>query len=82
VPPARVGLIHSRSQIIDELKSGLFERRSSPSAGKFVPETNLVDVHMGRLRRKVGASSNPPRISNVRGVGFIHRVAFGSAYRS
>jgi DNA-binding winged helix-turn-helix (wHTH) protein len=38
---------------------------------KFVPETNLVDVHMGRLRRKVDGSSEAPMIRNVRGVGFV-----------
>jgi DNA-binding response OmpR family regulator len=38
---------------------------------KFVPETNLVDVHMGRLRRKVDGSNEAPLIQNVRGVGFI-----------
>ena len=38
---------------------------------KFVPETNLVDVHMGKLRRKVDGSNEPPLIRNVRGVGFI-----------
>jgi DNA-binding winged helix-turn-helix (wHTH) protein len=38
---------------------------------RFVPETNLVDVHMGRLRRKVDASNEPPMIRNVRGAGFI-----------
>jgi DNA-binding winged helix-turn-helix (wHTH) protein len=38
---------------------------------KFVPETNLVDVHMGRLRRKVDAPDEAPMISNVRGVGFV-----------
>jgi DNA-binding response OmpR family regulator len=38
---------------------------------KFVPETNLVDVHMGKLRRKIDASNEPPMISNVRGVGFV-----------
>jgi DNA-binding winged helix-turn-helix (wHTH) protein len=38
---------------------------------KFVPETNLVDVHMGRLRRKVDGSNEVPMIRNVRGVGFI-----------
>jgi DNA-binding response OmpR family regulator len=38
---------------------------------KFVPESNLVDVHMGRLRRKVDGADEPPMISNVRGVGFI-----------
>jgi DNA-binding winged helix-turn-helix (wHTH) protein len=38
---------------------------------RFVPETNLVDVHMGRLRRKVDGANEPPMIRNVRGVGFI-----------
>jgi DNA-binding response OmpR family regulator len=38
---------------------------------KFVPETNLVDVHMGRLRRKVDGANETPLIRNVRGVGFI-----------
>jgi DNA-binding winged helix-turn-helix (wHTH) protein len=38
---------------------------------KFVPETNLVDVHMGKLRRKVDGSNEPALIRNVRGVGFI-----------
>jgi two-component system, OmpR family, response regulator len=41
---------------------------------KFVPQTNLVDVHMGRLRRKVDDPQEPPMIHNVRGVGFILRV--------
>jgi DNA-binding response OmpR family regulator len=38
---------------------------------KFVPETNLVDVHMGRLRRKVDGSDEAPMIRNVRGAGFV-----------
>jgi DNA-binding response OmpR family regulator len=42
---------------------------------KFVPETNLVDVHMGKLRRKVDASNEPPMIRNVRGVGFVLSAA-------
>jgi DNA-binding response OmpR family regulator len=37
----------------------------------FVPETNLVDVHMGRLRRKVDGPNEAPLIRNVRGVGFV-----------
>ena len=41
---------------------------------KFVPQTNLVDVHMGRLRRKVDEPHDPPMIHNVRGVGFILRA--------
>jgi DNA-binding winged helix-turn-helix (wHTH) protein len=42
---------------------------------KFVPETNLVDVHMGRLRRKVDGSNEAPMIRNVRGVGFVLSAA-------
>jgi DNA-binding response OmpR family regulator len=38
---------------------------------KFVPDTNLVDVHMGRLRRKVDGSNEAPMIRNVRGAGFV-----------
>ncbi|MBR1269372.1 response regulator transcription factor [Bradyrhizobium sp. AUGA SZCCT0222] len=38
---------------------------------KFVPATNLVDVHMGRLRHKVDGSGDAPMIHNVRGAGFI-----------
>jgi DNA-binding winged helix-turn-helix (wHTH) protein len=38
---------------------------------RFVPESNLVDVHMGRLRRKIDAADEAPMIRNVRGVGFI-----------
>jgi len=41
---------------------------------KFVPQTNLVDVHMGRLRRKVDEPHEPPMIHNVRGAGFILRA--------
>jgi two-component system OmpR family response regulator len=37
-------------------------------------QTNLVDVHMGRLRRKVDERHEPPMIYNVRGVGFILRA--------
>jgi DNA-binding response OmpR family regulator len=42
---------------------------------KFVPETNLVDVHMGRVRRKVDGSNEAPLIRNVRGVGFVLSAA-------
>src|SRR5439155_7427624 len=41
---------------------------------KFVPQTNLVDVHMGRLRRKVDEPHEPAMIHNVRGIGFILRA--------
>jgi hypothetical protein len=38
-------------------------------------KTNLVDVHMGRLRRKVDGSNQAPMIRNVRGAGFILTAA-------
>jgi DNA-binding response OmpR family regulator len=38
---------------------------------KSVPETNLVDVQMGLLRRKVDGANEAPMIRNVRGVGFV-----------
>src|SRR6202051_3325091 len=41
---------------------------------KFVPATNLVDVHMGRLRHKVDGPGDVPLIHNVRGAGFILRT--------
>ena len=41
---------------------------------KFVPATNLVDVHMGRLRHKVDGPNEAPMIHNVRGAGFILRA--------
>jgi two-component system, OmpR family, response regulator len=41
---------------------------------RFVPDSNLVDVHMGRLRRKVDASGEPPMIHSVRGAGFVLRA--------
>jgi two-component system, OmpR family, response regulator len=41
---------------------------------KFVPATNLVDVHMGRLRHKVDGPGDLPMIHNVRGAGFILRT--------
>ena len=41
---------------------------------RFVPQTNLVDVHIGRLRRKVDALGEPSLIVSVRGEGFCLRV--------
>lgn len=38
---------------------------------KFVPESNLVDVHMSNLRRKIDGPNEFPLIRNVRGAGFI-----------
>ena len=41
---------------------------------RFVPQTNLVDVHIGRLRRKVDAPDESPMILSVRGAGFMLRA--------
>ena len=38
---------------------------------RFLPQTNLVDVHLGKLRRKIDAPGEPSLIQNVRGAGFI-----------
>jgi two-component system OmpR family response regulator len=40
----------------------------------FVPNSNLVDVHMGRLRRKVDEPEEAPMIHSVRGAGFVLRA--------
>ena len=37
---------------------------------RFVPETNLVDVHIGKLRRKIDLPGEPSLIASVRGTGF------------
>lgn len=41
---------------------------------RFDPRTNLVDVHIGRLRRKVDSQGESPVIHSVRGTGFILRA--------
>ena len=38
---------------------------------RFVPQTNLVDVHMGKLRRKIDPPGEPPMIRAVWGTGFV-----------
>lgn len=38
---------------------------------RFTPRSNLVDVHMGRLRRKLDGPGEPELIASVRGVGFV-----------
>jgi two-component system, OmpR family, response regulator len=40
----------------------------------FDPMTNIVDVYVGRLRRKVEANGAPPLIHTVRGIGFCLRA--------
>jgi two-component system OmpR family response regulator len=38
---------------------------------RFIAETNLVDVHIGKLRRKVDDVGEPPMLLSVRGAGFM-----------
>lgn len=40
----------------------------------FDPRTNLIDVHIGRLRRKVDLPEEPTLIHTVRGIGFLLRA--------
>jgi two-component system, OmpR family, response regulator len=40
----------------------------------FVPKTNLVDVHVGKLRRKIDAPGEVPLLHSVRSVGFMLKV--------
>jgi two-component system OmpR family response regulator len=43
---------------------------------RFDPGTNLIDVHLGRLRRKVDRPGLPPLIHTVRGAGYeLHAPA-------
>jgi Transcriptional regulatory protein, C terminal len=41
---------------------------------KFAPKSNLVDVHMGRLRRKIDGPHESPMINTVHRKGFILRI--------
>ena len=41
---------------------------------RFIPPTNLVDVHMGRLRRKIDEPEELPLLHSVRAMGFVLRV--------
>jgi len=40
----------------------------------FDPGTNLIDVHLGRLRRKIDPPGAPPLIRTVRGAGYSIRA--------
>ena len=38
---------------------------------RFIPDTNVVDVHISNLRKKIDASGRPALIVNIRGAGFM-----------
>jgi two-component system OmpR family response regulator len=40
----------------------------------FTPQSNLVDVHIGKLRRKIDAPGGAPLIESVVGSGFVLRA--------
>ena len=37
----------------------------------FDPGTNLIDVHVGKLRRKIDGPGQPPLIRTERGLGYL-----------
>jgi two-component system OmpR family response regulator len=39
----------------------------------FDPQTNVIDVHISRLRRKIDRDFEPPLIQTVRGAGYVLR---------
>ncbi len=59
----RPGRIVTRSMLLQDVWGYTFE-----------PNSNVVDVHIGRLRRKVDAEGEPQLIRNVRGQGYIFDV--------
>jgi two-component system, OmpR family, response regulator len=42
---------------------------------RFSPQTNVVDVHISKLRRKIDKQKEPSFIRNVRGTGFVFDAA-------
>lgn len=46
----------------------------------FDPESNVVDVHVGNLRRKLSAAGGATLLHTVRGVGFALREQDGDAH--
>ncbi len=57
---ARPGLVMGRRQLIEAVWGG-----------NWVGNDNIVDVHVGHLRRKLGDDPAQPRfVSTVRGVGY------------
>jgi len=59
----RTGRIVTRSMLLQDVWGYNFE-----------PNSNVVDVHMGRLRRKVDADGEAQLIRNVRGQGYVFDI--------
>jgi len=58
------GRVFTRTQLLEHVWGYAFD-----------PETNLVDVNIARLRKKLGDNSEAPMIETVRGVGYRMRKA-------
>ena len=59
----RPGRIVTRSMLLQDVWGYTFE-----------PNSNVVDVHMGRLRRKIDGDGEQPLIRNVRGQGYVFDI--------
>ena len=55
----RPGQIVTRAMLIEEVWHN-----------RVGPQTNVIDVHIGKLRRKIDGRSKPSLIKNIRGAGF------------
>jgi two-component system OmpR family response regulator len=61
------GLVLTRDRILDNVWDEEFDSFS-----------NIVDVYVGRLRRKIGRPGEPSRLQAVRGVGYVLRKDGGA----
>ncbi|MEA1086338.1 response regulator transcription factor [Sphingomonas sp. CD22] len=59
----RPGRIVTRSMLLQDVWGYTFE-----------PDSNVVDVHIGRLRRKIDAEGEVPLIRSVRGQGYVFDI--------
>ena len=56
----RPGQVLSRNMLMEDIWNYRFQTRN-----------NLVDVHVGRLRRKIDMAGEPPLIHTISGIGFM-----------
>ncbi|MFX9081403.1 winged helix-turn-helix domain-containing protein, partial [Acinetobacter baumannii] len=42
---------------------------------RYDARTNVIDVHITRLRRKIERADTPPLIETLRGIGYVYRGA-------
>jgi two-component system OmpR family response regulator len=61
--------LHRPGQIVTRamLLEGVWRHRVGP-------QTNVIDVHIGKLRRKLDARGKPSLIKNIRGAGFKYNA--------